>query len=625
MACITTSYTALYAYYAFSDDPYERDTIHDFWMWITIPISVTAMGISFCLKPRREDLPYKVFIYIQFIVYAVMSQLFSINFGPWKQDGAVTTRKEFVASCLQLCLLWPLLFALGMKVRSRIAKLPDEDLSKFLTNDVIMIGMFVGLGQITFLMLGAIQCNGNADDWRDCNRTLISQTGLGGMVTIYTIFKLVSGVVPKRILEKHTISMKKFLSMDLNAGEALQAVGLLVAALCALYPLGNYGAEGNFRSDAEKNAAITVPGIGVVCLLLIMTWKAVVMWREMRREEKVPLQASQGVPPSNNVILVEGSSFWHYVAASMGILELATYVIMWWLTKVVQASVRSEWRKDLNLSVEKIARMRDFSIQRGVQGVLTLVTGVCGIFLFSMMSADNTDTTTLGAVGYTGLASIIAVFISETYSSLKAQERRFRESESGQIEEERMTLSEEPVEEVSWVFVGVSFLFALTFTVLCFFYAVALEVKYWSIACLILPIAALSWVMALFYKPKRTDAGYLRFLYFHFLTFVVVGLGLKWWQRLQGGLMTITAIASLNLLSILGVEGDENSMVGMVGATGLLSIGFALLINATMLIRTKKELGNLAATTHENDFQKRRTISAAVNDVEDDALVMTVL
>ncbi|GMH71850.1 hypothetical protein TrST_g1471 [Triparma strigata] len=435
---------------------------------------------------------------------------------------------------------------------------------------------------------------------------------------------------------------------------------------------------------------------------------------------------------------------------------------MWWFTKVVQASVRSEWRKDLNLSIEKIARMRDFSIQCGVQGVLTLVTGVCGIFLFSMMGADNTDGR-IEAVGYTGLASIIAVLISEIYSSLKAQERRSRESESGQIEEERVTLSEEPVEEVSWVFVGVSFLFTLTFTELCVFYAVALEVKYWFIACLILPIAALSWVMAFFYKPKRTDAGYLRFLYFHFLTFVVVGLvsfavgsfrlgnsvqtssglfalfliplwclgfwlglklrasaaklppqelsaflcqtvlvkgtgvigpmvfftfetvscltsrnmigesqcrntstaamflsfylalltilsiinkvvpegvqremaveissiaslkGLKWWQRLQGGLITITAIISLNLLSILGVEGDENSMVGIVGATGLLSIGFALLINATMLILTKKEQGNLADTIHENAFRSKRTFSSAVNDVEDDALVMTVL
>ena len=89
--------------------------------------------------------------------------------------------------------------------------------------------------------------------------------------------------------------------------------------------------------------------------------------------------------------------------------------------------------------------------------------------------------------------------------------------------------------------------------------------------------------------------------------------------------MTITAIASLYLLSVLGVEGDENNMVFIVGAMGIFTLIFAGLINMTMLVRTKKEQGNLAATIHENAFRSKRTFSSAVNDVEDDALVMTVL
>ncbi|GMH93315.1 hypothetical protein TL16_g12594 [Triparma laevis f. inornata] len=155
-----------------------------------------------------------------------------------------------------------------MTCRSYVAKLSDEDLSKFLTEDVVMGSVLVGLGQLAFLMFASIQCHGNADDWRQCNRTLLSQAGLSGMVTLFTIIKLASGVVPKRILEKHVISLKKVLAMDLNAEEASQFFGLAIAAGCALYPLGNYGAEGDFSDEAEKYAAYIVPSIGTSCLFL---------------------------------------------------------------------------------------------------------------------------------------------------------------------------------------------------------------------------------------------------------------------------------------------------------------------------------------------------------------------
>ena len=102
----------------------------------------------------------------------------------------------------------------------------------------------------------------------------------------------------------------------------------------------------------------------------------------------------------------------------------------------------------MNLSIEKIARMRDISVRRGLAGFLTLLTGVCGIFLFSMMSADDMDETMITAVGFTGVAASVGVFISEIYSSLKAQRTRIELSESGQVGEGG-TENEEPVEKVS--------------------------------------------------------------------------------------------------------------------------------------------------------------------------------
>jgi hypothetical protein len=110
--------------------------------------------------------------------------------------------------------------------------------------------------------------------------------------------------------------------------------------------------------------------------------------------------------------------------------------------------VRSEWRKDLNLSIEKIATLEGMSFRRGVQGFLMLVTGFCGIFLFSMMSAKQMDETSIIHVaGYTGFAAIFLSTISEIYSSLKAQKQRLLDVQSGEV---RVSAPEEDklVEEV---------------------------------------------------------------------------------------------------------------------------------------------------------------------------------
>ncbi|GMI01324.1 hypothetical protein TrLO_g1123 [Triparma laevis f. longispina] len=99
--------------------------------------------------------------------------------------------------------------------------------------------------------------------------------------------------------------------------------------------------------------------------------------------------------------------------------------------------------------------------------------------------------------------------------------------------------------------------------------------------------------------------------------------GLKWWQRMQGGLITITAIASLYLLGWLGVEGNENSTVWIVGALGLLIIIFAGLINMTMLVRTRNE--QQRKTTVDLLTKQRSVRGFSAGDVEENALVLALV
>ncbi|GMH51905.1 hypothetical protein TrST_g8216 [Triparma strigata] len=126
---------------------------------------------------------------------------------------------------------------------------------------------------------------------------------------------------------------------------------------------------------------------------------------------------------------------------------ISVYLLGWWITQLERGSVRSEWRQDLNLSIEKIAKMRGISLRRRVAGFLTLVTGVCGIFLFSTMSTDEPNYTTIVVVGITGGAAVIGVVISEVYSSDKAQRSRFGREKDEEYAETMRRIRGRPLTE----------------------------------------------------------------------------------------------------------------------------------------------------------------------------------
>ena len=110
-----------------------------------------------------------------------------------------------------------------MRVRSRIARLSDADFSKFLSLSIIIGGLIVGLGQLVFLAFSSIQCVNEATveglDWRECKRSLISQAGLGGLVGLYIILLLVSGIAPRKYIDRHISKPKKIARLDPNFEE----------------------------------------------------------------------------------------------------------------------------------------------------------------------------------------------------------------------------------------------------------------------------------------------------------------------------------------------------------------------------------------------------------------------
>lgn len=209
-------------------------------------------------------------------------------------------------------------------------------------------------------------------------------------------------------------------------------------------------------------------------------------------------------------------------ASTLSSICISLYLLAWWLTKLVHGSVKSEWRKELNLSIEKITKL-DISARRVAAGVLVLVAGVCGIFLFSMMSADmgndEKDGPAVNVIfGYIGGVTSLGEFFFVLYSSLKAQKKLRIESS----ENERVTEQKKPAAECSWVFVGISFLLTSTYSTLWIFYGVTADNRCELISFIVTSICGNVCVMAFFSKPKRNGVKYKWFLIFHGIPFAFV-------------------------------------------------------------------------------------------------------
>ena len=240
------------------------------------------MCIAGVLKPRRTDWKFHAFLFTQFSVFTFGSEVLSMvgyNF----QTRTVT--KNLVRFAI-----WFAVYMVGLRIRSSIARLSNEELSEFISMSVVKGGMIVGFGQISFLAFSSIQClseakveaekdgfNWNENSWLLCKRSLFSQTGLGCLVASYTIITLITGMAPKKYIERHTVDIKKIVTMSLTLEETVVVIGLTIAGGCGLFLLGNYGVQGNFRNDAEEYFFVSVMAMGTLSLLVTAVWKGLVI------------------------------------------------------------------------------------------------------------------------------------------------------------------------------------------------------------------------------------------------------------------------------------------------------------------------------------------------------------
>ena len=104
---------------------------------------------------------------------------------------------------------------------------------------------------------------------------------------------------------------------------------------------------------------------------------------------------------------------------------ICIYLILWWAMGAVQMSVQSDWQKELNLSIEKIAKM-SLSSRKSFSGFMVLVMIGCGALLFAMMSSEDPNATFVNVTGLLGIVAGMACMISEVYTVTKETKKRRR-------------------------------------------------------------------------------------------------------------------------------------------------------------------------------------------------------
>mmetsp|Transcript_6008 Transcript_6008/g.10929 ORF Transcript_6008/g.10929 Transcript_6008/m.10929 type:complete len:593 (+) Transcript_6008:803-2581(+) len=295
-----------------------------------VKIHVRSFATRLLLSPIARDLKYRVFLISQYVIFTVFCPIFSVICNSYSAGSLMWSGIFLVPALIMLYV--------GLWFRNLVAELSDEDLDRFITQDVVKGGVFVGLGQLIFLIFSCLQCysdhfsTGRASVEYNvtvsCERALLSQVGLSYMVWMFSLVKLFFGALPKSVLRQNIVPLKKVVIMRLNRSQKFQTWGIFVPGICALYPLANYGSEGHVKSAGEKAFSVLFPACGCVCLFATALWTFKLVRRDMNRNTTtvgtlsgIPRQRSavSNSDDPEEVLITGASNFWFYtgVAASM--------------------------------------------------------------------------------------------------------------------------------------------------------------------------------------------------------------------------------------------------------------------------------------------------------------------
>ena len=213
----------------------------------------------------------------------------------------------------------------------------------------------------------------------------------------------------------------------------------------------------------------------------------------------------------------------HCMNNSYSALFVSIYLVLFWLLRIVQGSIKKEWRKDLSLSTKKIAKMQ-MSVRRAAEGAMLIVMIGCGAFLFALINAKEPDKGVISLVGLIGGLAGGACVISEIITVTMEQKKRSTVSHT-ESSIQRHLSPEAPIDRCSWCFVTASFFITISYTALQFTFVITQEDWTWKTGDMILPLVGNFLFLGSVLRPKDQGAG-LKVLHIQIFTYVFLGISL---------------------------------------------------------------------------------------------------
>jgi len=285
----TLAFPATFLLEALTDSKVWNNTIY-----IAGPVAYGAMVLSSFLQPLNNTFLYKVLLFFQAFLVLVFPDIIRVLFHDPSPLGIIISLTRVGLGFTA--------FRFLLSIRARVARLPAKRLSRFLT-DHLVVPALTFLGVVIFFALDPIRCwLESPEDLSLCDRTLVSQAGLVTILLTHFVLSNLSAVFPKRITDKHIISLRQFATGDLTIREGVKITVIAFAVCCGFYLFAQYNARANLQ-DGETAFLIVVGGLGTFLLFVTGLWEWKAMERETREVGKSGEEEAQGRGEANETAL----------------------------------------------------------------------------------------------------------------------------------------------------------------------------------------------------------------------------------------------------------------------------------------------------------------------------------
>ncbi|GMH73871.1 hypothetical protein TL16_g06310 [Triparma laevis f. inornata] len=228
-------------------------------------------------------------------------------------------------------------------------------------------------------------------------------------------------------------------------------------------------------------------------------------------------------------------------------LFLSFYLDFWLVLTLVTGSIKKSFRSRLQVSVEKVSKMK-VTTRQSLVGTALAITFACGAFLYTLMSSEVSDQQeTIKRVGVLGAGCILFAVTSEVIKAVQAQKMRKRSLATDTSRNSGLVKSSRDLENVQECSIFYSILGLLVIAGQAIFLVVGYAINGSSLVLLLSltlnPVCFFALIIALHSRPLKSPClANIQFSIFCIVTPIFFALGDIKYGSLTAAIMQVVRI-----------------------------------------------------------------------------------